>query len=77
VNGRFHHDPAEWTPLLRPKSEYRLAGLGKAAALPQMTGMVEQGFLRAQVTRERNRIVTALREASALIEKSGILDAQT
>ena len=73
ASGRFHHDPAEWTPMLRAKTEYRLSGLSKAAAMPELEGRPEQRFLRAQLVRERNRVVTALRDASASIEASGFI----
>ncbi|MBI2528285.1 MAG: M28 family peptidase, partial [Candidatus Rokubacteria bacterium] len=66
--GRFQHDPAEWSPIMRATSTYALAGLARAAALPTMAGQHEYGFLRAQVVRERNRLVTALREATRLVE---------
>ena len=66
--GRFQHDPAEWSPIMRATSSYALGGLARAAALPAMAGQHEYGFLRAQVVRERNRLVTALREATRLVE---------
>jgi N-acetylated-alpha-linked acidic dipeptidase len=65
-SGRFHHDPAELSPVMRASAQVTLPGLSKAAALPELAGRVEFGFLRAQVTRERNRLVTALREATRL-----------
>ncbi len=64
--GRFHHDPAELSPVMRATGQFTLPGLSKAAALPGLAGKVEFGFLRAQVTRERNRLVTALRHAKRL-----------
>jgi hypothetical protein len=73
ASGRYHHDPADWTPMLRAKAEYRLSGLSKAAALPELQGHPDHGFLHAQLVRERNRLVTALREASALILESGLV----
>jgi hypothetical protein len=65
-SGRFRHDPAEWSPIMRATGRYTLAALGKAAGLAQLAGQPEYGFLRAQVLRERNRVVTALREAARL-----------
>jgi N-acetylated-alpha-linked acidic dipeptidase len=65
--GRFHHDPAEWSPIMRSTARYTLAGLGVSAGLPEMAGTRQFGFLRAQVVREMNRVVTALREANALL----------
>ena len=61
--GRFHHDPAEWSPVMRETGRSTLPALGRAADLPQIAGQAEYGFLRAQMVRERNRLVTALREA--------------
>lgn len=68
-SGRFHHDPAEWSPIMRATGIYTMAELGKAANLPALAGEYEYGFLRAQVVRERNRIVTGLREATRLAEE--------
>ena len=74
ASGRFHHDPADWTPVLRAKAEYRLSALSKAAAaLADLDGRPERGFLLAQIVRERNRLVTALREACLLIGESGLV----
>ncbi len=64
--GRFHHDPAEASPVMRATGQFTLPGLSKAEALPGLAGKAEFGFLRAQVTRERNRLVTALRHATRL-----------
>ena len=65
-SGRFHHDPAELSPVMRATGQFTLPGLSEAAALPGLAGKAEFGFLRAQVARERNRLVTALREATRL-----------
>jgi hypothetical protein len=64
--GRFFHDPAEWSPIMRASGRYVLPGLTPAAALPSLAGARDYGFLRAQVLRECNRVRAALREASAL-----------
>jgi hypothetical protein len=61
--GRFHHDPAEWSPILRATKRFTLQGLNKAETHPQLAGRVEEGFLKAQLTREVNRARTAVREA--------------
>jgi len=74
VSGRFHHDPAEWTPMMGTKTDYRLSGLARVAGLQALERRPEQAFLRAQLVRERNRVVTALLDASALIEGSGFVD---
>ncbi len=68
--GRFAHDPAEWSPIMRASNSAVLSGLAKATALPALHGKHEYGFLRAQVVRERNRIVTALREGARLVEET-------
>jgi N-acetylated-alpha-linked acidic dipeptidase len=67
-SGRFHHDPAEWSPIMRSTGRYTLPGLTKAAALPSLAGQPEFGFLRAQMLRERNRVVSALHDAIRLAE---------
>ncbi len=69
-SGRFAHDPAEWSPIMRATSQYTLAALGKAAGFPQMANQPDYGFLRAQIVRESNRLVTALREATRLIDET-------
>ena len=65
--GRFQHDPAEWSPIMRATSRHTLTGLARAAHLPALEGRAKYRFLYAQVVRERNRIVTALREARAAV----------
>lgn len=69
-SGRFYHDPAEWSPVMRATGQYTLASIGKAAGLPQLAGQAEYGFLQAQVVREFNRVVTALREATRLVDET-------
>jgi len=66
--GRFQHDPAEWSPIMRATGRYTLAALGRAVELPHLAGKTTYGFLRAQAVRERNRVVTALHEAVRLTE---------
>jgi N-acetylated-alpha-linked acidic dipeptidase len=70
-SGRFHHDPAEWSPIMRATAQYTLPGLGRAAALPDLVGQPEFGFLRAQLVRELNRLADALREATRLAGEAG------
>jgi len=65
--GRFHHDPAEWSPILRATKRFTMPGLNKAEALPDLRGTPEHGFLVAQLTREINRTRAAVREATALL----------
>ena len=64
--GRFFHDPAEWSPIMRASGRYVLPGLTPAAALPSLAGTRDYGFLRAQLRRECNRIRAALREGTGL-----------
>ena len=68
--GRFHHDPAEWSPILRATKRFTLPGLNKAEALAQLAGQPEQGFLKAQLTRELNRTRAAVREAMRELERT-------
>ncbi|HKV44802.1 MAG TPA: M28 family peptidase [bacterium] len=69
-SGRFAHDPAEWSPIMRATARHTLPGLSKAAALPQLAGELDYRFLRAQAVRERNRVVAALGEATRLAEET-------
>jgi hypothetical protein len=61
--GRFNHDPAEWSPILRATKRFTLPGLNRADGFQQLAGRPEQRFLTAQLTREINRTRTAVREA--------------
>ncbi len=67
-SGRFHHDPADWLPSMKNSAGQVLPGLSRAVALPRLAGQFEYGFLRAQMVRERNRLVTALCEAVRIAE---------
>jgi N-acetylated-alpha-linked acidic dipeptidase len=67
--GRFHHDPAEWSPILRATKRFTLPGLNQAEALAELRGTPEHGFLRAQLTREVNRARAAVREAVAEVTR--------
>ena len=62
--GRFQHDPAEWSPIMRATADASLDALARATSLPPLQGQPTYGFLRAQVTRETNRVATSLREAA-------------
>jgi hypothetical protein len=62
-SGRFHHDPAEWSPILRATKRFTLPGLNKADGLAELDGRAEAGFLRTQLVRELNRARVAMREA--------------
>ena len=69
--GRFHHDPAEWSPILRATRRFTLPGLNQAESLPRLAGQPEERFLRAQLTREVNRARTAVREAIRELDLHG------
>ena len=66
--GRFHHDPAEWSPILRATKRFTLPGLSKAEGLAQLEGQPEHGFLKAQLGRELNRARATVREARAALD---------
>ena len=51
---------------MQATGQHTLAALQKAGGLPALAGQPEYGFLQAQLVRERNRLVTALREAARL-----------
>jgi len=61
--GRFQHDPAEWSPIMRATKRFSLPGLSRAEGLAALEGRPEAGFLRAQLVREVNRARTAVRQA--------------
>ena len=61
--GRFHHDPAEWSPILRATRRFTLPGLNRAESLAQVADLSQRRFLKTQLARELNRARTAVREA--------------
>lgn len=65
--GRFAHDAAEWVPSMRPTKGQLLPALAGAVGVTMPDG--EAGFLAAQLLRERNRVVTALRDARRVVEE--------
>jgi hypothetical protein len=60
--GRFAHDPAEWSPIMRATKRFTLPGLNRVEGLAALAAS-DAGFLRAQIVRELNRTRTAVREA--------------
>lgn len=66
-SGRFQHDAADWAPVMKHNPRVLISGLLKVTQLAELAGQRELGFLQAQLVRERNRVVTALREARRLI----------
>ena len=65
--GRFQHDPAEWSPILRATTRFTMPGLNRAESLAALEGTAEHGFLEAQLVREVNRARAAVREATQLV----------
>ncbi len=65
--GRFQHDPAEWSPILRATTRFTMPGLNRAESLAALEGTAEHGFLKAQLVREVNRARAAVREARQLV----------
>lgn len=61
--GRFHHDPAEWSPILRATKRFTLPGLNKAEAMRGLADAGERRFLATQLQREVNRVRAAVRDA--------------
>jgi hypothetical protein len=61
--GRFQHDPAEWSPIMRATKQFALPGLSRVSGLAALGDGPEAGFLRAQLVREVNRARTAVRQA--------------
>lgn len=68
--GRFHHDPAEWSPILRSTKRFTLPGLNKAESLHDVADSSERRFLNTQLAREVNRARTAVREAIHVLDAS-------
>ena len=69
---RFHHDPAEWSPILRATKRFTLPGLNKADGLAPLRGTAEHGFLRTQLVREVNRARTAVRSALEAVKSLAV-----
>lgn len=64
--GRYTHDPAEWSPIMRNTKSSLFPGLNPGLALDELEGSHEYGFVRTGVLRQLNRTVDALRQAAAL-----------
>ena len=65
--GRFAHDPAEWSPIMRATKRFTLPGLNRVEGLAALAEG-DAGFLRAQIVRELNRTRAAVREAQRVVE---------
>lgn len=70
VGGRFTHDPADLTPLMRATTRTVLPGLSRALGLPGLSGKSEYGFLRTEMVRETNRVGDALDQAVELVQET-------
>lgn len=64
--GRYTHDPAEWSPIMRNTKSSLFPGLNPGLVLRDMDGEHAYGFVRAGVVRQLNRALDALREATRL-----------
>src|SRR5690625_3489445 len=64
--GRYTHDPAEWTPIMRNTRSGLFPGLAAGAALASLEGSHEYGFVRTGVLRQLNRAVDLLAQATEL-----------
>lgn len=63
-SGRFQHDPADWTPIMRNVRTSIFPGLNPVEALSELQGKREYGFLLTQLERELNRVRVSLAEAT-------------
>ena len=68
--GRFSHDPAEWSPIMRNTKSSVFPGLNPALSLPDLAGRHEYGFVRAGAVRSLNRTLDALGAATALCREA-------
>lgn len=64
--GRFGHDPAEWSPIMRNTKSSLFPGLNPGLQLAELQGQHAYGFVRTGVVRHLNRTVDALLEATRL-----------
>lgn len=64
--GRFEHDPAEWSPIMRNTKSSLFPGLNPGLQLADLHGSDAYGFVRTGVVRHLNRTVDALLQATAL-----------
>ncbi|MFU8816998.1 MAG: hypothetical protein ACNA7W_16750 [Pseudomonadales bacterium] len=62
--GRYTHDPAEWSSIMRNTKSSLFPGLNPGLALPDLEGTDAYGFVKAGVVRHLNRTVDAFHEAA-------------
>jgi N-acetylated-alpha-linked acidic dipeptidase len=68
--GRFVHDPAEWSPIMRNSKSSLFPGLNPGLNLPELEGRDSYGFVKAGVVRHLNRTIDALQHATRLCEQA-------
>lgn len=66
--GRYVHDPAEWSPIMRNTKSSLFPGLNPGLGLPELQGSDAYGFVKAGVVRHLNRTVDALTQATRMCE---------
>ena len=64
--GRFNHDPAEWSPIMRNSKSSVFPGLNPGLALANLQGGDDYGFVKTGVVRQLNRTLDALRTAERM-----------
>ena len=66
--GRYTHDPAEWSPIMRNTKSSVFPGLNPGFALKDLKNEHAYGFVHAGVVRQLNRMIDALRDAAQLCQ---------
>jgi N-acetylated-alpha-linked acidic dipeptidase len=66
--GRFSHDPAEWSPIMRNTRTSVFPGLNSALALEDLRDREYFGFVKAGIKRQLNRAVEDLEVATTTCE---------
>lgn len=66
--GRFVHDPAEWSPIMRNTKSSLFPALNPGLNLGDLEGNDAYGFVKAGVVRHLNRTVDALAQATSMCE---------
>lgn len=68
--GRFTHDPAEWSPIMRNSRTSLFPGLNPGMHLPNLVGSNDYGFVRAGIVRQLNRTVDTLIKATQVCQNT-------
>lgn len=68
--GRFSHDPAEWSPIMRNAKSSVFPGLNPGLALGNLVGSHNYGFVKTGVVRQLNRTIDALRTAERMCREA-------